>query len=171
MSQPRERGDARRLSQQRVSSITPAQILPPPPPTDPSLFVFPPQSLYIHQAKYAFTPKCLQTGSVCLPRSLGARVLCVLFCGQCGRRAFAPREPRRVSRLQLCSGIDLIATVYLQSGASGRAGTGRRDKTLLTIRRARKHALRTKATPPHPTPPRVWSREQTRGQNKVLEPS
>lgn len=69
--------DARHLSQQRVSSITPEQILLSLPPTDP--FFFSPQSLYIHQAKYVFIPKCLQMGSVCLPQSLSVCVLCILF--------------------------------------------------------------------------------------------
>lgn len=70
------RGRKAARHQQCVSSITPEQILLSLPPTD---HFFPPQSLYVHQAKYMFIPKCLQTGSACLPQSLSVGALCILF--------------------------------------------------------------------------------------------
>lgn len=85
--------------------------------------------------------------------------LCAVYlvCGRCRRRrAFARRE-RRVFRPEVCSGIDLIAPVYLQN----RTGTGRRDKTVLTVRRAHKHFA-------HKDSPRVWSRGSTPAQTTRL---
>lgn len=105
---------------------------------------------------------CRQVWCVCL--SLSVFVCCVSCLWTMHparvRRAFTHRE-WRVSLPEVCSGIDLIAPVYLQSRVSSRTGTGRRDKTVLTIHRVHKHVA-------HKGSPCVWSREQTLVQTRCL---
>lgn len=154
--------DARHLSQQRVSSVTPEQILLSLPPTDPGFFS--PQSLYIHQAKYVFIPKCLQTGSVCLPQSLSVCVLCILFVDS----AAAPHPSCiHTSRTESFSPLGLLRDrfncggIFTKPSKQPHRNWQARQNCSHDTPRAHKHVA-------HKGSPRVWSREQTLVQTRCL---
>lgn len=125
---------------------------------------FSPQSLYIHQAKYVFIPKCLQTGSVCLPQSLSVCVLCILFVDS----AASPRPSCiRTSRAESFSPLGLLRDrfncggIFTKPSKQPHRNWQARQNCSHDTPRAHKHVA-------HKGSPRVWSREQTLLQTRCL---
>lgn len=111
-----------------------------------------------------FIPKCLQTGSVCLPQSLSVCVLCILFVDS----AASPHPSCiHTSRAESFSPLGLLRDrfncggIFTKPSKQPHRNWQARQNCSHDTPRAHKHVA-------HKGSPRVWSREQTLVQTRCL---